>query len=234
MDKVFLVLAILCFLTGNGPATLLFAVLYLWQICKDKREQDKMEQKESKSELSGIQGEKRVSTILQNIAKENNFVIMNDVYLPLYKGSTQIDHLIFGNFGILVIETKNHRGKIVGSVEDEYWAQKLGYRSYRFYNPLFQNQTHINAVSYLLKKENLAHVPVYGVVVFSHPNAYIDLQESHVPVITADFLETYLNNDRFKKHICHMYEPMRVINQYKIKDYKIKGKHIQYVRSRRR
>ena len=114
---------------------------------------------------------------------------MNDVLLPLYDDMTQIDHIVIGPFGVVCVETKNHSGKIIGRVEDIYWKQRLGFRTYTLYNPLAQNNTHVRAINHFLRKEKILNVPVYNLVVFASDNVSIELDRENWPVIPVRYLK---------------------------------------------
>ena len=93
-----------------------------------------------------------------------------DFYVPKYGGGySQIDVLMIHETGIYVIECKNRKGWIFGSEHNLYWYQTLlsGYGQVRkepFYNPILQNNSHINAVAnYLgIEKEYFYSGIVFG------------------------------------------------------------------------
>ena len=55
----------------------------------------------------GVEGERQVAAVLRRFAAIRSFKVMNDVYLPLYDQTTQVDHILIGFFGLLVVETKS-------------------------------------------------------------------------------------------------------------------------------
>lgn len=78
--------------------------------------------------------------------------ILCNVYVP-YRGKTsEIDIILIHEKGIYVLESKNYSGWIFGSAEQKNWTQCFNKnKKYQFYNPILQNQTHINALSNFLK-----------------------------------------------------------------------------------
>jgi hypothetical protein len=82
----------------------------------------------------------------------NNKLITN-LYIPLKNGNTtEIDLVMICNSGIFVIESKNYSGWIFGKDNNSTWTQTLpnGQKN-KFYNPIMQNKTHINALKRLLE-----------------------------------------------------------------------------------
>lgn len=49
------------------------------------------------------------------------YKVLHDVTIPSQNGrTTQIDNVVFSEYGIFVIEVKNYQGWIVGKEHDEY------------------------------------------------------------------------------------------------------------------
>ena len=104
---------------------------------------------DNREKRSGEIGEKVMSRWLKELPP--GFIVINNVLLDTtglrrkrrgFKSSTQIDHLVISQYGIIVIETKNHGGCIVGGAFDKYWIQASRMGVNKFYNPLMQNQKH--------------------------------------------------------------------------------------------
>lgn len=64
----------------------------------------------------GILGEKEVTMALQGL--DDSYYLLNDVVL--YPKHGNIDHIVLGQNGIFVIETKNYKGE-VGCKEEEWY-----------------------------------------------------------------------------------------------------------------
>jgi restriction system protein len=88
---------------------------------------------------------------------------IDNVIVPSRNGTTQIDHVVVSVFGIFVIETKNIKGWIYGSAENDTWTQVLGGRKYQFQNPLKQNYRHTRCLAEYL---HLDHRVFHSVVWF--------------------------------------------------------------------
>lgn len=179
---------------------------------------------------SGYKGEKTVANTLRKIANKKGFTVMNDVLLPLYDNMTQIDHIVIGPFGVVCVETKNHSGKITGKVEDIYWKQRLGFRTYTLYNPLIQNNTHVRAINHFLHKEKILNVPVYNLVVFASDNVSIELDRENWPVIPVRCLKKYFKNEAFNEAKINTEQIIAAIKKYLITDKSAKKQHIKQLK----
>lgn len=113
----------------------------------------------------GRQGEKKVAAVLKKSGKSRGCRLINNAYLPLYKGSCEVDHILIGDFGVLVVETKSISGTVSGSGKN--LTHKIGSKTHSLYNPQLQNKTHVDNITYHLQKAGIKNVPVSGIVVFS-------------------------------------------------------------------
>lgn len=98
-------------------------------------------------------GEYLITYALENNNISGYLKVLKNLYIPIgYGKTTEIDVIMIHRKGIFVFESKNYSGWIFGSRNDRYWTQSLkGGQKNRFYNPILQNQTHINALSRILK-----------------------------------------------------------------------------------
>ncbi len=146
----------------------------------------------------GRAGEAKVAAILKAYARPRGYRVINDISIPLYDGTTQIDHILVGSFGLLLIETKSHKGDIYAEPRAKEWTHIVGGKREKMYNPLLQSKTHVDAVRYQLQKHNIYKIPVHAVVVFSgahKTNLYI---ENGHPVLNVKQLGKYLKRDLFE------------------------------------
>ncbi|MBQ9980895.1 MAG: NERD domain-containing protein [Oscillospiraceae bacterium] len=101
---------------------------------------------------------------------------LNDIYIP-YKDDmlSQIDVLYITKKGLFVMESKNYSGYIFGDEKNAKWTSTLYggktlfgrsiVEKHSFYNPIWQNRTHIKAIKqYIGAGEN---VPFFSIIVFS-------------------------------------------------------------------
>lgn len=185
--------------------------------------------KENRIYKAGKKGEKQVQHILEKIAKKNHYEVINDIYLPLYEESTQIDHIVVGNFGIAVLETKNVGGEIYGSKKDKNWTQILKEERKTLYNPLAQNKTHVDCVQHLLQKEEIYKVPIQSLVVFTNPHCELNIDRGN-PVITIDLLKKYFKKPQFKKDMgVDVKKVSDALLSYRLSGRNVKEKHKEFV-----
>lgn len=116
---------------------------------------------------TGRLGEYLTYNELKDYEKSGARFLFN-LYVPKENGETsEIDVLMITSGGIMVLESKNYSGWIFGSENQQMWTQTLpaGKKSQKnsFYNPIRQNQTHIQ---YLQKYLDIS-VPMASVIVFS-------------------------------------------------------------------
>lgn len=94
-------------------------------------------------------------------------VVFHDLYIKKSNsGYSQIDMVVPTKVGIFVFEVKDYSGWIFGNCYNRYWTQILAYGrdKYRFYNPIKQNQGHIQTLQHHLS--DTGDIPYYSIVVF--------------------------------------------------------------------
>lgn len=96
----------------------------------------------------------------------DEYYIFNDLLFESNGRSTQIDHIVVSTYGVFVIETKGHKGWILGGEYSEYWTQIIYKNKYQFYNPIKQNEGHVRFLRYLLKCS--VDIPLIPIVVFNN------------------------------------------------------------------
>lgn len=200
-------------------ALAIYVVVYL--LCKHR--------KETATDRIGRSGELQVASRLKKIAARYGWVLKNDVYLPLYDKTTQIDHLLIGDFGVLAIETKNISGVIYGDAQSKDWLQEIGKRKNKLYNPLLQNKAHTDCLAHHLRKAGLKNVSVSGLVLFSAKDVYLNLPKN-LPVLTLDRLESYLKQSSF--HVRSSADPdaiCRALDAVEVTDAAVIRKHNRQV-----
>ncbi len=152
-----------------------------------------------KNIYAGKQGEKKVAHKLKWFAGIRNFKVINDIYLPLYDKTTQIDHILIGYFGMLVIETKNYKGDVYGNPKEKEWLHIVGDDKNKFYNPLMQNQTHIDAIRHILAKEKIYKINIDSLIVFTGGRKSHLYIPKNLPIIKVKKLGGFLRKSAYEK-----------------------------------
>ncbi len=186
--------------------------------------------KKRKLQKLGKEGEKQVSRILRRYARLRSYKVIDDLYLPLYDKTTQIDHVLIGFFGILVVETKNLKGEIYGEPKKKDWLHIVGGKRRSLYNPLLQNQTHIDCIRYLCGKENLYNLNIESLVVFTQRKSTLYLP-NNLPIIRVERLRRFLRQPRFQQdHNFDVEQIYGILKKYEVTDKKRIADHNKNVR----
>ena len=153
--------------------------------------------------------------------------ILTNVYLPTERGTTELDVVYIIASGIYVLESKNYSVWIFGNVKQKMWTQILYKRKYRFYNPIWQNRTH---VKYL--KKALGDVAVKSIIVFSKGCTLKKVLPENSRVIKRDQLRNEIrknsNNVVYsKEEIDDFYKHLKY---YSNQSERVKNAHIKNVK----
>lgn len=115
---------------------------------------------------NGIYAERRLVNQLLNMGIPSD-MIFHDLYLKKDNGKySQSDVIAITNVGIIVFEVKDYSGWIFGSGHQQQWTQVLNYgkEKYRFYNPVLQNNTHIE--EWKKRYREFQNIPFFSVIIF--------------------------------------------------------------------
>ena len=123
--------------------------------------------------------------------------IFHDLYVQKPDGSfSQIDIAIVTEVGIIVIEVKHLSGWIFGTGNQSKWVQVLAYgkQKFSFYNPIFQNNSHIRFLRSRLS--NIEDIPFYSLIVFYGDCVLKDLSliPSETSIVKSDDVIVTIKN----------------------------------------
>ncbi len=157
--------------------------------------------------ISGLKGEKT----LYKIAKKhrNDYQIFLNLPIRYKQNRSEIDMLMVGTNGILIVEVKNHSGVILGREKDETWTQTKHYKDGRsteseMKNPLRQLSRQREILKNILRA-NGHNVWIDGTVFFSNPFVRLNLTLSSASYTAAgekelnDFISSYRSPQPLKK-----------------------------------
>ena len=130
-------------------------------------------------ENKGQFGEYLTNFALSKVKDYNQ--ILNNVYIPIGNGkTTEIESIMVHKKGIFVFESKNYGGWIFGGIDQKNWTQCFPNREkYKFYNPIMQNRTHINA---LARVTGISKNKFFSFIIFSRR-----CELKKVPAKTSEF-----------------------------------------------
>lgn len=177
-------------------------------------------------------GEYLITYALENNNISGYLKVLKNLYIPIgYGKTTEIDVIMIHRKGIFVFESKNYSGWIFGSRNDRYWTQSLkGGQKNRFYNPILQNQTHINALSRILKIDSDKFI---SMIIFSERCTLKKVPEDEQnlmimkrkDVVDNTNAKLFSLNDRIftEKEVDELYEKLKM---YSDVNEEIKQKHI--------
>lgn len=144
----------------------------------------------------GDTAEKKVAEFLKKSFR--NAKILESVYLKTPTGLTEIDILMICSRGIFIIEVKSHNGYI--DTSGKYWTQHWNNKVIRFHNPVYQNNSHKSALDAILRKrQSLASLPVYTVVVFTSKN--VSFSNKNRDVIKFSKLYSYVKEKKIVRRM---------------------------------
>lgn len=129
---------------------------------RKKIKNSKTLQKNDKNEIGKI-GETNIIDLIESNIKVYKHIITNCYF---YKDGerTEVDIILITCFGIYVIESKNFSGTIYGKYIDFKWTQWFPSGTHTFYNPIKQNEYHIEFMQHNLKSDfrNFRSYVVFG------------------------------------------------------------------------
>ncbi len=118
---------------------------------------------------AGVKGENVVGKLLSDLPKD--YLVVRNAVITYEGRSSEIDHIVISEKGVIIIEAKHYSGTVEGDISDKYWHKtkiSRGHNEYskRFYNPVKQLGTQIHRLAYFLR-ENGINVFVEGAVCFT-------------------------------------------------------------------
>jgi hypothetical protein len=157
----------------------------------------------------GQYGEYLVNKQLEALAKRFQGFSYHNLMFGEGDYSTQLDNLLITAKAVYVIEVKNYTGRVYGDVYRDQWYQTIVYLNQRrgrygrryqkthvekhsFFNPIKQNQIHINAL--LRNIPIIKLLPIFNLVIFTNQTdlTHLDIQEKMIYVMNRDKLDRFI------------------------------------------
>lgn len=166
-------------------------------------------------------------------------MLLTNLYIPKNDGSTtEIDLLMLAPTGIYVFESKNYSGWIFGSEKSKNWTQTLqSKQKYKFFNPIWQNNSHITALKNFLEIYDSNLYKSY--IVFSERCELkkIELDSKNIKVIKRNnLLETIKKDIEASGNLIYTNDLIEIYNRLKKHsnvDESIKKVHIENIKKHR-
>ncbi len=121
--------------------------------------------------LSGLRGERSLAKIAKR--HRNTYDIFINFPIQYKRNRSEIDMILVGKGGIIIIEVKNHSGTLCGADSDDKWVQYKHYRDGKnteaeMKNPIKQVTRQRDILKSILRSNGI-DAWVDGVVYFSNP-----------------------------------------------------------------
>jgi len=166
--------------------------------------------------------------------------ILTNLYIPRADGTTtEIDLVLLTEKGIFVVESKNFSGWIYGHEQHKHWTQTFPNRKkFSFFNPVWQNKAHINALQAILK---LPHSASYQSFIIFSERCVLKKIHSDSPYVTVlkrnklllKLRETLLASEKIFT-LDELDRIYRFLDHFTQKDQTVKAAHIKKVQSKHR
>ncbi len=152
-------------------------------------EQVKKEKKLRDNYIKGLSGENIVLNHLNTLPK--NYLVFHDVQLPNGKGN--IDHIVVGQTGLFIIETKNYSGKYLISGNRWYYYKDNKYNEIK-QNPGTQLMRNILYLKSFLEEKGIKKSRIYakGIVAFVQNNVSITRESENYKVLSPSAIPEYI------------------------------------------
>lgn len=182
----------------------------------------------------GKPSEQRLKQMLEEAFTPS--AVFSNVYIPYVNLGkdryAEIDAIVVLRSGIFVIELKSHNGKIING-DTRKWTQIYNDKRITFYNPIYQNETHVKVIKEILKSEGQYKIPIYNVVVFS--SVRVTFTEEYKNLVKLDELVKYIKKTG-KAEAISIRQTSRIrsiLHSYIRTGRSIEIKHKKFVRKRK-
>lgn len=143
----------------------------------------------------GCRGEYRTSQQFEKLIP-NAKMLFNTYINKNETETTEIDIIVISKYGIYVVENKNYKGWIFGDEKSQKWCQHLNKKKkFFFYNPIKQNNTHIESLRTLLKENNLEK-EIRSYVCFNGNAVFKKMNVTSPNIVVTKSIDLYKHIDK--------------------------------------
>ncbi len=150
----------------------------------------------------GAKGEEKVAKHLERL--ENDHIIINDLNLPQLYGN--VDHVVIGNNGIFVIETKNLNGTITCN-GDDWTREKVGRMGTVYPAHIGNPSKQVKRNAAIMKKwielncQSIESVWVNCILTFTNEDAEVIVNGETVEILECHHIPHYIKNFKTNKEL---------------------------------
>ncbi|HHT97941.1 MAG TPA: NERD domain-containing protein [Clostridiales bacterium] len=138
-----------------------------------KVNREEWQAKQAEADKKGELGEQKIVDTLEYLDFYGK--TLSNVYVPKSngRGTAEIDVIYINQYGVYVIESKNHNGSIYGDDKYDKWvvyyrkARDGSENKFHFYSPVKQNEAHIEHLS--KKLSTIDKKDLHSIIVFIEP-----------------------------------------------------------------
>ncbi len=172
----------------------LFGWVVLWFLTRRRRTRGPRSRVRSRQEeaqqRAGQVGESLTTRVFNH--RLPHAQVWPDVHVAYGYRTSQCDHIVYGAFGLVVVETKHWTGTL-SRVNADHWLQANASGAFKLYeSPESQNAYHGRVVAAVLRRHGLGSIPVYGAIVLSNPRAQFISEAGHKPIGTPEYIAEWI------------------------------------------
>jgi len=162
--------------------------LGLVRLLRPRKRRRRVSKSERANVRAGQVGEDRVTRIFRT----SGLTVWPNVHVAAGHRTSQCDQIVYGAFGLVVVETKHWTGTLT-RINSAQWSQVKPDGSRRTYDsPESQNAYHCQVVRQVLQAHGMGRVPVYGAIVLSNRNAVFVSAPGAMAIGTPDEIAEWI------------------------------------------
>ena len=140
---------------------------------------------------AGKRGEDLVTRTLQRVLGPDH-TLVTDVRTHSPGHTAQLDHLVLGPQGVILLEVKFWRGAMTRGGAGTWERKSLSRGRARYSSPETQALQHMDVVRQVLRHAGLGRLPVWTAVVLAHPRSRFSEATGRVPVLRPSELAAWI------------------------------------------
>ena len=140
----------------------------------------------------------KTRSILKRYAMLRNFKVLSNLQFETERGTIEVENVLIGFFGILIVHTCGMRGEYYKDATGEKWTVVSGVFRKSIENPHLQQQKAIAAMREIFAKNKIYKIPFEKVVfISSRSKKTAILIPASDELVLPGRLSSYLDKERF-------------------------------------